>query len=292
MNLQQRADKAKATRVFINKIILSLSTSAAILGIAILFWILGVLLVGGLEGMSLDLFTEDRKPPGMEGSGLRNVLFGQLVLALGATAVGVPIGLLAGTWLSEYGQNSKLANFIRDISDIMMSAPSIVLGVFVYAIFVSPDSPISFERPTAYAGMIALGIMMIPIVLRTTDDMLALVPQTLREAAAALGAPKYKVIIQVVFRGAKTGVLTGILLSFARIAGETAPLLFTSMNNMYWTTDLGDMFPSLTVTMFEYTTSPYEDWQQIGWSAAFILSMFVLGTNIIGRVILREKKRK
>lgn len=283
---------AKKRRVKINQLALIFSTSAAIFGIVILLWILGVLLIGGIDGLSLDIFIYDTNGPMAEHNGLRNALFGQLVLALGGTIVGVPVGLAAGIWLSEYGGGSRFANFIRDVSDIMMSAPSIVIGVFVYAMLVSPYSPISFQKPTAYAGMIALAIMMIPIVLRTTDDMLSLVPKELREAAYALGAPKYKVIIQVVFRGAKVGVLTGILLAFARIAGETAPLLFTSMNNTNWTTDLQNMFPSLTVTMFQYTTWPYENLQKLGWAAAFILSMFVLGINIIGRYILKEKKRK
>lgn len=282
---------AKAKRVLFNRFILVLSSVAAFFGIVILFWILGVLIVGGIDGLSMDVFTVDRKPPMSDGGGLRNVLFGQLVLAMGASFLGIPIGLIAGIWLSEYGQTSRFANFVRDISDIMMSAPSIVIGVFTYAVLVSPYSPISFGQPTAYAGMVALAIMMIPIVLHTTDDMLALVPSSLREAAFALGAPKYKVIMSVVIKAAKTGMLTGILLAFARISGETAPLLFTSMNNMYWTTDLGDSFPSLTVTMFEYTTSPYENWQSLGWSAALILSVFVLGVNILGRIILKERKK-
>lgn len=281
---------AKQKRVLLNNIILVLSSLAAVLGIAILVWILWVLFERGIGAISLDIFIYDKAPPSIEQSGLRNALFGQLVLALGASVVGIPVGIMAGIWLNEYGKTSRIANFIRDLSDVMMSAPSIVIGVFVYAILVSPYSPISFDRPTAYAGMVALAIMMVPIVLRTTDDMLSLVPNSLREAAFALGAPAYKVILQVVLRSAKTGVLTGVLLSFARIVGETAPLLFTSMNNMFWTTDLGNMFPSLTVTMFEYTTSPYEDWQAIGWAAAFILSFFVLSINIIGRIILKEKK--
>ena len=203
-----------------------------------------------------------------------------------ATFIGVPLGVMAGTYLSEYGQNSKLAETIRDISDIMMSAPSIVIGAFVYAVIVIPMGNFS-----GWAGSIALAIIMIPIILRTTDDMLALVPNTLREAAFALGAPKYKVILQVVYRGAKAGVLTGILLGIARVGGETAPLLFTSFNDNFMSTDMNEPMASLTVTMFNYATSPYDDWQQIGWAAAFILSMFILGLNIIGRLIILKKKR-
>jgi phosphate transport system permease protein len=189
--------------------------------------------------------------------------------------------------LSEYGKSSTIANVIRDISDIMMSAPSIVIGAFVYAVVVMPMGHFS-----AWAGAIALGIIMIPIILRTTDDMLQLVPSTLREAAFALGAPKYKVILSVVYRGAKAGILTGILLGIARVAGETAPLLFTSFNDNFFTTDLNAAMPSLTVTMFNYAISPYEDWQKLGWAAAFILSMFILGLNIAGRLILFMGKRK
>ncbi|MDX1296586.1 MAG: phosphate ABC transporter permease PstA, partial [Sulfurimonadaceae bacterium] len=203
-----------------------------------------------------------------------------------ATFIGVPLGVMAGTYLSEYGQNSKLAETIRDISDIMMSAPSIVIGAFVYAVIVIPMGNFS-----GWAGSIALAIIMIPIILRTTDDMLQLVPNTLREAAFALGAPKYKVIIQVVYRGAKAGVLTGILLGIARVGGETAPLLFTSFNDNFMSTDMSEPMASLTVTMYNYATSPYDDWQQIGWAAAFILSMFILGLNIIGRLIILKKKR-
>jgi phosphate transport system permease protein len=206
---------------------------------------------------------------------------------MSATVVGVPLGILAGTYLSEYGQGSKLAETIRDISDIMMSAPSIVIGAFVYAIIVIPMGHFS-----GYAGAIALTIIMIPIILRTTDDMLQLVPSTLREAAFALGAPKYKVIIQVVYRGAKAGILTGVLLGIARVAGETAPLLFTSFNNNFMNLDMNEAMASLTVTMYNYATSPYEDWQRLGWAAAFILSMFILGLNIFGRLFLLKKKGK
>ena len=202
-----------------------------------------------------------------------------------ATLIGVPLGVLAGTYLSEYGQKSRLAEIIRDISDIMMSAPSIVIGSFIYAVVVMPMGHFS-----GWAGVAALTIIMLPIILRTTDDMLQLVPSTLREAAFALGAPKYKVIMQVVYRGAKAGVLTGILLGIARVAGETAPLLFTSFNDNFLNYDLNEPMASLTVTMYNYATSPYEDWQQMGWAAAFILSMFILGLNILGRLILLKKK--
>ena len=277
---------ATQKRLIINNIVLTLSTISALIGIAFLFWILYVLVANGIEAINWDIFLYEGAPPGYEESGLKHALIGQLILVGVATLIGVPLGVMAGTYLSEYGQSSKLAETIRDISDIMMSAPSIVIGAFVYAVIVIPMGNFS-----GWAGIAALAIIMIPIILRTTDDMLALVPNTLREAAFALGAPKYKVIIQIVYRGAKAGVLTGILLGIARVGGETAPLLFTSFNDNFMSTDLSGPMASLTVTMFNYATSPYDDWQKIGWAAAFILSMFILGLNIIGRLIILKKKR-
>jgi phosphate transport system permease protein len=274
-------------RIVLNKIALIFSTISAIIALSFLFWILAVLVMKGIDALNWNIFAYEGSPPGYEDSGLRHALVGQLILVGLASAIGVPLGIMAGTYLSEYGKNSKLAHTIRDISDIMMSAPSIVIGAFVYAVVVMPMGHFS-----AWAGAIALAIIMIPIILRTTDDMLQLVPGTLREAAFALGAPKYKVILSVVYRGAKAGILTGVLLGVARVAGETAPLLFTSFNDNFFTTDLNQAMPSLTVTMFNYAISPYEDWQQLGWAAAFILSMFILGLNIIGRLILLAGKRK
>ncbi len=278
---------ATQKRVLINRIVMGLSTLSAAIGLFFLFWILYILVSNGVEAINWDIFMFEGAPPGYEESGLKQALVGQLIIVGIATLVGVPLGILAGTYLSEYGQKSKLAETIRDISDIMMSAPSIVVGSFVYAIMVVPMGHFS-----AWAGIVALTIIMLPIILRTTDDMLHLVPTTLREAAFALGAPKYKVITQVVYRGAKAGILTGILLGVARVAGETAPLLFTSFNDNFMSTDLMEPMASLTVTMYNYATSPYEDWQRLGWAAAFILSMFILGLNIIGRLVLLTKKGK
>ncbi len=275
-------------RILINRIALSFSSLSAVIALGFLFWILWVLVSNGINALNLTIFTMEGAPPGYAESGLKHALVGQAILVGLATLIGVPLGIMAGTYLSEYGKNSKLAHAIRDISDIMMSAPSIVIGAFVYAVVVMPMGHFS-----AWAGAIALGIIMIPIILRTTDDMLQLVPGTLREAAFALGAPKYKVIMDVVYRGAKAGILTGVLLGIARVGGETAPLLFTSFNDNFFTTDLNAAMPSLTVTIFNYAISPYEDWQQLGWAAAFILSMFILGLNILGRLILfYGKKRK
>ncbi len=278
---------ATQKRILINRIALTFSTLSAIVALSFLFWILGVLVMKGISALNWNIFIFEGSPPGYEESGLKHALVGQLILVALATLIGVPLGVMAGTYLSEYGKNSRLAHTIRDISDIMMSAPSIVIGAFVYAIVVMPMGHFS-----AWAGAIALAIIMIPIILRTTDDMLQLVPGTLREAAFALGAPKYKVILNVVYRGAKSGILTGVLLGIARVAGETAPLLFTSFNDNFFTTDLNEAMPSLTVTMFNYAISPYEDWQQLGWAAAFILTMFILGLNIMGRLILLAGKRK
>lgn len=274
-------------RIIINRLALAFSTLSAVIALSFLFWILGVLVMKGVHALNWDIFIFVGSPPGYEESGLKHALVGQLILVGLATLIGVPLGIMAGTYLSEYGKNSKLAHTIRDISDIMMSAPSIVIGAFVYAVVVIPMGHFS-----AWAGAIALAIIMIPVILRTTDDMLQLVPGTLREAAFALGAPKYKVIIDVVYRGAKAGILTGVLLGIARVGGETAPLLFTSFNDNFFTTDLNEAMPSLTVTMFNYAISPYDDWQQLGWAAAFILSMFILGLNILGRLILLMGKRK
>jgi phosphate transport system permease protein len=274
-------------RVFINNVVMVLSTLSAIIGIGFLLWILGVLVLNGIEAMNLNIFTQEGTPPDSGNGGLKHALIGQFMLVGYATLFGVPLGILAGTYLSEYGQKSKLSETIRDISDIMMSAPSIVIGAFVYAIVVAPMGHFS-----GWAGSIALTIIMLPIILRTTDDMLGLVPSTLREAAFALGAPKYKVITQVVYRGAKAGILTGVLLGVARVAGETAPLLFTSFNDNFLNTDMMEPVASLTVTMYNYATSPYEDWQRLGWAGAFILSMFILALNIIGRLFLLKRKVK
>lgn len=272
-------------RKLINNTVMILSTISALIGIGFLFWILGVLVYNGVDALNMNIFTLEGAPPGYAESGLKHALIGQLYLVGIATFIGVPLGILAGTYLSEYGQKSRLAETIRDISDIMMSAPSIVIGAFVYAIVVAPMGHFS-----GWAGSIALTIIMLPVILRTTDDMLQLVPSTLREAAFALGAPKYKVILQVVYRGAKAGILTGILLGIARVGGETAPLLFTSFNDNFLNTDMMEPMASLTVTMYNYATSPYDDWQKLGWAAAFILSMFILGLNIIGRIIIMKRK--
>ncbi len=261
---------------------MSMSTFAAALGLFWLIFILYDVLKHGISYINLDLFTKDPAPPGFEGGGLRNAFVGQLLITAGAMGIGIPVGVLGGTFLAEYGKYSRLGRFISTLSDIMVSVPSIVIGTFVYAILVKPVGHFN-----GWAGSVALSLIMIPVVIRTTEDMMSLVPWTLREAAFALGAPYYKVIIQVVYRGAATGIFTGILLSIARVAGETAPLLFTSFNNSFFTTDMSEAMPSLTVTIFQYATGPYQDWHSTAWAAAFVITFFILMVTIIGRLIIK-----
>jgi phosphate transport system permease protein len=225
-------------------------------------------------------------PPGFEGGGLRNAFVGQMLITLVAMVIGIPVGVLGGTFLSEYGRHTKMGRFISTLSDIMVSVPSIVIGTFVYAIMVKPIGHFN-----GWAGGVALAIIMIPVVIRTTEDMMALVPWSLREAAFALGAPYYKVITQVVYRGAATGIFTGILLSIARVAGETAPLLFTSFNNSFFTTNLNDSTPSLTVTIFQYAMGPYDDWHGMAWAAALVITAAILLVTITGRLLIKWRYR-
>ena len=261
---------------------ISLSTLAALFGLFWLVFILGDVLYNGISALNLDLFFNDPAPAGVDGGGLRNAFAGQLLITLFATLIGVPIGVLGGTFLAEYARGRNISRIIGVLSDIMVSVPSIVIGTFVYAIMVRP-----LGHFNGWAGAVALAIIMIPVVLRTTEDMLSMVPWTLREAAFALGAPYYKVIIQVVYRGAASGILTGIILSIARVAGETAPLLFTSFNNAYFSVDMNGPVSSLTVTIFQYAMGPYDSWHTQAWAAAFVITVFVLILTIIGRLIIK-----
>ncbi|QOP42005.1 phosphate ABC transporter permease PstA [Sulfurimonas marina] len=266
-------------RLVLNKIFLALSILSALIGLAFLAWILTTLFLKGLSSFHFSLFLNDL----VEG-GLRNLIIGQLILAGLASLIGIPIGMTAGIYIQEYGRG-KYASFIRDLSDIMMSAPSIVIGAFVYAVVVVPTGGTS-----GYAGSIALAIMMIPVVINTTDSMLSLVPRELREAGIALGASKYKVIIDIVIKAAKVGIMTGILLAFARIIGETAPLLFTSETSNYFTLNLSESFPSLTVSIYDLANEPEESSRDLAWAASFILTVLVLIINLSGRYITRNKK--
>ena len=261
---------------------LLLSTLAALLGLFWLVFILGDVLVHGIKALNVGLFLNDPTPPGTEGGGLRNAFVGQLLITICATLIGVPVGVLGGTFLAEYARGTKTARLISVLADIMVSVPSIVIGTFIYAILVRPVGHFS-----GWAGAVALSIIMIPVVLRTTEDMLSLVPWTLREAAFALGAPYYKVITQVVYRGAATGILTGILLSIARVAGETAPLLFTSFNNSFFSVDMKQPVASLTVTIFQYAMGPYDNWHEQAWAASLIITIFILFLTLTGRLIIK-----
>ncbi|MDD5359082.1 MAG: phosphate ABC transporter permease PstA [Sulfurovaceae bacterium] len=265
-------------RLAINKLVLFLSTLSALIGLSFLAWILITLIAKGITSFHLYLFFKDL----VEG-GLRNLIVGQFIMAGIASLIGIPIGMLAGIYLQEYGRG-KFVRLIRDLSDIMMSAPSIVIGAFVYAVVVAPTGGTS-----GFAGSIALSIMMIPIVISTTDNMLSLVPKELREAGIALGASKYRVILDIIIKAAKVGIMTGLLLSFARIIGETAPLLFTSETSNYFTLDLTESFPSLTVSIYDLANDPVESSRDLAWAASFILTVIVLIINLTGRFITRKK---
>ena len=268
-------------------IALTLSTLAAMSGLFWLVFILGDVLVHGIGALQLSLFLNDPVPAGVEGGGLRHAFIGQLLITIFATLIGVPIGILGGTFLAEYARRTKFAQVISVLADIIVSVPSIVVGTFIYAILVKPLGHFS-----GWAGAIGLSLIMIPVVLRTTEDMLSMVPWTLREAAFALGAPYYKVIIQVVYRGAATGILTGVLLSIARVAGETAPLLFTSFSNNFFSWDMNHPIASLTVTIFQYAMGPYESWHKQAWAAAFVITVFILALTLLGRLVLKWRYKQ
>jgi len=272
-----------AARNRVNKIALTLSLAAMVFGVFWLVWILWETLRLGIGGLALATFTEMTPPPNEEG-GIANAIFGSLVMVSMATFVGTPIGIMAGIYLAEYNPKGWLSSVTRFVNDILLSAPSIVIGLFVYAIVVA-----YFKSFSGLAGALALALIVIPVVIRTTENMLQLVPPGLREAAYALGAPKWKVIISITLRAARAGVVTGILLAVARIAGETAPLLFTALNNQFWTADVTQPMASLPVTIFKFAMSPYENWQQLAWAGVFLITVAVLGLNILARVLTRNK---
>ena len=266
-----------------NRIALALSLAAMAFGLFWLVWILWETIRLGVGGLSLALFTEMTPPPN-EAGGISNAIFGSFVMVMMATFVGTPIGIMAGVYLAEYDTHGWLASITRFVNDILLSAPSIVIGLFVYAVVVA-----RFKSFSAYAGILALALIVIPVVIRTTENMLLLVPAGLREAAYALGTPKWKVISMVTLRAARAGVITGVLLGVARIAGETAPLLFTALNNQFWNSDLSKPMASLPVTIFKFAMSPYENWQQLAWAGVFLITVAVLGLNILARVLTRQK---
>jgi phosphate transport system permease protein len=271
-------------RKLANRVGLTLSMGAMALGLAVLLWILAVLFYNGLTAMDLKLFTQDTPAPGTQGGGLRNAIVGSLMMLTLTVLVSTPVGILAGIYLAEYGDRSRTAELTRFVTDIMLSAPSIVLGLFVYAIAVATVGNFS-----GYAGSLALSLIAIPVVVRTTENMLRLVPGSLREAAFALGAPRWKVAILVSLRAARSGVITGLLLAVARISGETAPLLFTALNNQFFNADMGKPMANLPVVIFQFAMSPYDNWIRLAWAGALLITLAVLVINIVARVFFRDR---
>lgn len=272
-----------ASRKRVNRIALILSLAAMSFGLFWLAWILWETIRLGVGGLSIATLTQMTPAPN-EAGGIANAIYGSFLMVLLATFVGTPIGIMAGIYLAEYNTKGVLASVTRFVNDILLSAPSIVIGLFVYTVVVS-----QFKGYSGWAGVLALALIVIPVVIRTTENMLQLVPPGLREAAYALGAPKWKVITSITLRAARAGVTTGILLAVARIAGETAPLLFTALNNQFWTSDLSQPMASLPVTIFKFALSPYENWQQLAWAGVFLITMAVLGLNILARILTRAK---
>ena len=282
--VMQGARRAKfARRKRVNQVALVLSLAAMGFGLFWLFWILWETIRLGIGGLTLATFTEMTPAPNEEG-GIANAIYGSFLMVSLSTFVGTPIGIMAGIYLAEYNTKGALASVTRFVNDILLSAPSIVIGLFVYAVVVS-----RFHSFSGWAGVMALALIVIPVVIRTTENMLQLVPPGLREAAYALGAPKWKVITSITLRAARAGVVTGILLAVARIAGETAPLLFTALSNQFWTSNLSQPIASLPVTIFKFAMSPYENWQKLAWAGVFVITMAVLGLNILARVLTRKK---
>lgn len=279
MNLRSR-------RKLTNQIALGLSMAAMAFGLFWLAWILFTVLDLGLAGLSLRLFTQMTPPPGSSEGGLLNAIVGSLIMVGMATMIGTPVGIMAGIYLAEYGRNTWLGSITRFINDILLSAPSIIIGLFVYAVYVAQVGKFS-----GFAGVLALALIVVPVVVRTTENMLQLVPNSLREAAFALGAPKWAVISRVTLRASAAGVVTGILLAVARISGETAPLLFTALSSQFWSVSLNDPMANLPVTIFKFAMSPFKDWQDLAWAGVFLITLGVLGLNIATRVVFREKHK-
>jgi phosphate transport system permease protein len=271
-------------RRIVNRVALTLSIATMAVGLLALLWILWTLAARGLGALRPVVFTQSTPPPGSAG-GLINAIAGSLLMTVIGILVGAPVGILAGTYLSEFGKSGWFAEVTRFISDVLLSAPSIIIGLFIYTVMV-----VEMGHFSGWAGAMALGIIAIPIVVRTTEDMLRLVPVALREAAAALGAPRWKVIVLVAFRAARSGILTGVLLAIARVSGETAPLLFTSLNNQFWSTNLNAPIANLPVVIFQFAMSPYADWQKLAWAGSLLITLSVLLLNIFARIVFRQQK--
>ena len=272
-------------RLIRHRIGIMLSISAMVLGISALLWILAVLIINGFGAIDIDIFTHTTPAPGSDGGGLLNPIIGSLMMVGFATLISTPIGIFAGMYLAEYGEESRFAQTTRFVTDIMLSAPSIVIGLFIYAIYVA-----NVRHFSGWAGSYAIALIAIPVVVRTTDNMLALVPSSLREAAFALGAPRWKVATLIRLRAVKAGVLTGILLAVARISGETAPLLFTALNNQFFSTDMNAPMANLPVVIFQFAMSPYDNWRELAWGGALIITFSVLALNILARILVRTGK--
>jgi phosphate transport system permease protein len=276
-------NKVYKTRSLVNKIMLVLSLIALLFGLFWLFWIIGTLVYKGAGALSYTLFTQITPPPGQMG-GLANAIFGSVMMVGVGTLIGTPIGILAGTYLAEYGQRGWLAPATRFLNDVLLSAPSIIIGLFIYAVYVYQVGHYS-----GWAGAIALSILVIPVVVRTTDNMLMLVPNSLREAAVALGCPKWRMIMMVSYRAARSGIITGVLLAVARIAGETAPLLFTALSNQFMSWDMNAPMANLPVVIFQFAASPFPDWNTLAWAGAALITLLVLAINIIARNLFRQQ---
>lgn len=270
-------------RRILNKVMLALSTATLVFGLFWLVWILAVLVIKGGSALSLTLFTEITPPPGQAG-GLLNAIMGSFVMVGIGTLIGTPVGILAGTFLAEYGQRGWLAPATRFLNDVLLSAPSIVIGLFIYAVYVS-----QVQHYSGWAGSFALAILVIPVVVRTTDNMLLLVPNSLREACFALGCPKWRMITMVSYKAARAGIMTGILLAVARVAGETAPLLFTALNNQFMSFDMNKPLANLPVVIFQFAASPFSDWNTLAWAGATLITLAVLGINVIARSVFRQQ---
>ncbi|HXE22222.1 MAG TPA: phosphate ABC transporter permease PstA [Rhodoferax sp.] len=273
-----------ARRKRVNRVALTLSLAAMAFGLFWLFWILWETIRLGVGGLALATLTQMTPAPN-EAGGLANAIYGSAMMVIVATLIGAPVGILAGIYLAEYNPRGRLASVTRFVNDILLSAPSIVIGLFIYALVVAP-----FKTFSGWAGALALALIVIPVVIRTTENMLLLVPAGLREAAYALGAPKWKVILGITLRAARAGVVTGVLLAVARIAGETAPLLFTALSNQFWSSDLSQPMASLPVTIYKFAMSPYQNWQKLAWAGVFLITAAVLGLNILARVVTRGKQ--
>ncbi|EGH43331.1 MULTISPECIES: phosphate ABC transporter permease PstA [Pseudomonas syringae group] len=278
-------------RSFKNKIAMVLSCGATAFGLLWLVWILLTTIIKGIDALNLQLFTGMTPPPGTEG-GLANAFYGSVLMSGIGLLIGTPIGLMAGIWLAEFARYTKLGNTVRFINDILLSAPSIVLGLFVYTVVVLPLNAVTGHQVgfSAIAGSLALALLVIPVVVRTTDEMMQLQPSTMREAALALGVPQWKLTLQIVLRAAKAGVVTGVLLALARITGETAPLLFTAFGNQFWSSDLLKPIASVPVVVFQYAMSPFDDWHSLAWAGALVMTLFVLILSLLSRLILLRNR--